>query len=298
MASRTSWEGYLRLNLLSVPVKAYTAASNQGGKIGFHLIHNECHSRIRYKKVCPVHGEVPNDEIVSGYEFAKGKYAIVDKEEVAKLRAENDKAITIDTFIRPGDLDPMYYGDRSYYLVPDGRVAQKPYAVLQRVMAEEERYAVALIVLSGREHAVLLRAVEGLFSMTLLNFEEQLKKPEEFADETPEVTVSDKELALARTLIAASTSKKFDFAAYEDRYTRQLTSLLQERVKGKHVVSEPHHEEPAVVNLMDALRQSLEQTKRGAAGKKPARAKRSAHAHQKHAAPKKGLGVVGRRKTG
>src|SRR5207253_1548467 len=158
--------------------------------------------------------------------------------------------------------DPMYYGDRSYFLVPDGRVAHKPYAVLQRVMAEEERYAIALMVLSGREHTVLVRAVEKLLSMTLLNFEAELKKPAEFEDEVPEVEVSVKELELARTLVETTTSKHFDFAAYEDRYAQRLVSLLEERTKGRHVVSEPHQEEPVVVNLMDALRQSLEQTKR------------------------------------
>src|SRR4051794_26714907 len=157
MASRTSWEGYLRLNLLSVPVKAYSATVSGKGKIGFHLIHAKCNNRIRYQKVCPTHGEVPNDEIVSAYEFAKGKYVVIDDEEREKLLPENDKAITIDTFIRPGDLDPIYYGDRSYYLVPDGRVAQKPYAVLQQVMAERERMAVAQMIFSGREQVVLIR---------------------------------------------------------------------------------------------------------------------------------------------
>ncbi len=125
MASRTSWEGYLRLNLLSVPVKAYNTAISGGGKIGFHMIHAECHSRIRYEKVCPIHGEIPDGEIVKAFEFAKGQYVIVDDAEREKLLPEDDDAITIDTFIRPDDLDPIYYGDRSYYLVPDGRVARE-----------------------------------------------------------------------------------------------------------------------------------------------------------------------------
>jgi len=102
-----AWEGYLRLNLLSVPVKAYSATVSGHGKIGFHLIHSKCNSRIRYKKTCPIHGEVPNDEIVSGYEVSDGKYVLVEKEELAKLKADADKAIAIDVFIRPEDLDPV-----------------------------------------------------------------------------------------------------------------------------------------------------------------------------------------------
>ena len=111
MAARSTWEGYLRLNLLSVPVKAYSATVTGKGKIGFHLIHAKCNSRIHYKKVCPIHGEVPNDEIVSGYEVADGNYVLIDKEELSKLRADADKAITIDVFIRPDALDPVYYTD-------------------------------------------------------------------------------------------------------------------------------------------------------------------------------------------
>src|SRR5213594_1891857 len=128
MAARSTWEGYLKLNLVSVPVKAFSANTAGGGRIGFNQIHAKCHSRIRYKKVCPIHGEVSNDEIVSGYEYAKGQYVLIDPEELSKLRPGSDKTINIDVFIRPEDLDPMYFTDRTYYLAPDGKVGQKPYA--------------------------------------------------------------------------------------------------------------------------------------------------------------------------
>src|SRR2546421_6415295 len=101
MPGRPSWDGFIKFNLISVPVKAYSATVSGGGKIGFHLLHKKCNSRIRYKKVCPIHGEVEKDEIVSAYEYAKGKYVPVDPEELDKLRTENDKAIGIDAFIRP-----------------------------------------------------------------------------------------------------------------------------------------------------------------------------------------------------
>src|SRR5438067_4551847 len=117
MAARPSWEGFLKVNLISVPVKAYSATVSGGGKIGFHLIHQECNSRIRYKKVCPIHGEVSNDEIVSGYEYSKGQYVIVDAEDLEKLHPENEKTITIDTFVHPAALDPVFFAGRTYYLV-------------------------------------------------------------------------------------------------------------------------------------------------------------------------------------
>ncbi len=297
MASRTSWEGYLKLNLLSVPVKAYNTAISGSGKIGFHLIHAKCNSRIRYEKVCPTHGEVPDSEIVKAFEFAKGQYAVVDDEERAKLLPEDEKTIAIDTFIRPDDLDPIYYGDRSYYLVPDGRVAQKPYAVLQRVMAERERYAVAQVVMSGRGQIVLVRPLDGLLAMTVLNYDEQIKKPAEFADDVPDVSIAAKELELAESLVDASTSKTFDFSDYKDEYTEKLTKMLEAKSSGKKVVRARHEDEPAVLNLMDALRQSLARTKAGGAAKAGSRAAKSAKP-KKRASTSKSRHPAARRKTG
>lgn len=297
MASRTSWEGYLKLDLLAVPVKAYNAAASGGGKIGFHLIHAKCHGRIRYKKVCPVHGEVPNDEIVSAYEVAKGQYVVVDPDDRKKLRPVDDKAITIDTFIRPGDLDPIYYGDRSYYLVPDGRVAEKPYVVLQRVMAEQDRYAVARIILSGREQIVLVRPVEGLLAMTVLNYDETVKKPAEFAGDVPEVTAAPKEMHLAESLVEASTTEHFDFAQYRDEYTGNLVNLLESKAKGKKVVRERREEEPVVVNLMEALRKSLDHTQQRH-GRAAAKGRTKTAKARKAATTRRAAHASRRRKTG
>src|SRR5262249_52085043 len=105
--ARPSWSGFLRFNLIAVPVKGYNAAQSGRDTSGFHMLHSTCHSRIQYKKVCPIHGEVSNDEIVYGYEVAKGEYAIVDAEERAKLKAESDKTVGIDTFVRPEAIDPV-----------------------------------------------------------------------------------------------------------------------------------------------------------------------------------------------
>src|SRR2546421_2027140 len=101
MAARSSWKGFIRLSLVSIPVKAYTATVTGGGEIHLNQIHKDCNNRIRYQKTCPVHGEVSNDAIVSGYEFAKGQYVVIDPEEIDKLRTESDKAVQIDSFIDP-----------------------------------------------------------------------------------------------------------------------------------------------------------------------------------------------------
>jgi DNA end-binding protein Ku len=177
-------------------------------------------------------------------------------------------------------------------------VAQKPYAVLQRVMAERGRYAVAQMVMSGRGQVVLVWPVDGLLAMTVLNYDEQVKKPAEFADDVPDVAVAAKELELAEHLVDASTAKRFDFSDYKDEYTEKLTTMLEAKASGKRVVRARREDEPAVLNLEDALRQSLARTKPSgqakgghASKKSPTRPKKSAHASKSRRA-------AARRKTG
>jgi DNA end-binding protein Ku len=281
MALRSSWEGFLRLNLISVPVKAYSATQSGGGRIGFHQIHAKCKNRIRYQKVCPVHGEVTMDEIVSGYEVAKNQYVLIKPEELKKLRADADKSIDIDVFIRPEEIDPLYFTERSYYLLPSGKAGQKPYAVLQKVMADEQRFAVGAMVLSGREQMVLIRPVDQLMTATVLNYADRVKPAKAFEDEAPDEKVGADEVKLARTLIEATTEDKFDFEKYQDKYATQVLKLIERRSAGKRIAAPQHEDEPAIINLMDALRESLKEARHGSNGKAPAR-KRSSKAGKNH----------------
>jgi DNA end-binding protein Ku len=296
MPARPSWDGFLKVNLLAVPVKAYSATVSGGGKIHFHLVHKKCNNRIRYKKICPVHGEVEKDEIVTAYEFAKHKLVTIEPEELDKLRTDQDKAISIDAFIRPEELDPVYLSGRTYYLVPDGRVAQKPYAVLQEVMAGRGRYGIAQLVLAGREQIAVVRAVQkGLLAMTVLNYADQVRQPAAFAEDLTPADISAEERRLAETLIDASTVEDFDIGIYKDEYTAKLTRLIEAKAKGKKIATPTAHEEPVVINLMDALRESLRRAQKGAGRKKATHAasvkKGSAHG-------RKSMRIGGKRKTG
>lgn len=268
MALRSSWEGFLKLNLLSVPVKAYSTAISGRGKTSFHQLHADCGNRIKHQKVCPVHGEVSKDEIEQGYEYAKGQYIVIDDEELNAIRELDDKSIAIESFIHPDALDPVYCSGRSYYLTPGDKVGQNPYAVIQAVMSKQNRYAIAKVVFSGRQQLALIRPVEDLLVMMLLNFDEQIKKPAAFEDEAPPKSeLSPKEIELAKTLIEASTDEKFDYSAYKDEYEAELTSLIEAKAKGKKIVApRKHGEEPTVINLMDALRKSLQSAQKS--GKK------------------------------
>jgi len=282
MAARSSWKGYLRLSLVSVPVKAYTATTTGGGEIHLNQIHADCHSRIKYQKTCPQHGEVSNDAIVSGYEFAKGQFVVIDPDELDKLRSESDKAIQIDAFIAPDALDPIYFNGRTYYLVPDGPVGQKPYVLLHEGMKELKRYAVAQVVLHGKEQVVLLRPVGKLIAMTMLDYESQIVKPATFEPEVPDQQLVPAELDLVKTLVQAQTPKHFDFAKYKDVYTEKLTKLIEAKVAGKEIVTPPAQEEAHVINLMEALKQSVARAQHeapaevGEAGKPPKKMAKSA----------------------
>lgn len=270
--ARPSWSGFLRFNLISIPVKGYNATAGGSGKIGFHLLHSSCHSRIKYKKVCPIHGEVDNDEIVSGYEAAKGQYVTVEKDEKAALKAEDEKTIGIDTFIKANSIDPLYFSGRSYFLVPDGKVAQKPYAVFLDAMKTEHRHAIAQVVFAGRAQVALVRPAGGVLAMSLLVYESEMKKPTDFEDEVKGGSSSAEERNLAQTLIEASTAKHFDLGKYKDEYSTRLARLVEGKSR-KRRRSAAEDEVPAVINLMDALRKSLNQT--GRSGKRSPHGKAS-----------------------
>jgi DNA end-binding protein Ku len=257
MAARSSWKGYLKLSLVSVPVKAYTAAASGAAEIHLNQLHAECHSRIQYKKACPTHGEVKSDEIVSGYEYSKGQYVIIDTDELEKLRTEDDKAIKIDSFVPPKALDAVYFTGKNYYLVPDGPVGLRPFQVICQGMMDENCYAVAQVVLHNKEQLVTLRPVENLLVMSVLSYEQQVTKPATFAEEAPKVESSPEELNLVKTLIRAQTPKKFDLGKYQDVYTQKLTQLIEAKVAGQEVVAAPVTEHPQVINLMEALKQSV-----------------------------------------
>jgi DNA end-binding protein Ku len=293
MARSSAWKGYLRVSLVSVPVKAYTALQSGGGRISFNQLHETCKSRISYKKVCPIHGEVPSDEIVSGYQFAKGQYVIVDTDEVAQLRPKSeDRSIGVDAFVPAGSIDDLYLSGKSYYLTPDGPVGQKPYQLLRDAMAGQGLHAVAKVILSNREQVVLVRPHEKLLVMSVLEYASQLKTPESFEDEITDGTVSKQELTLAKRLVSDMQRDDFDLAEYKDLYTERMAELVQAKVEGKEVVAPPDEEEPAVINLMDALKKSVAQVKKPK-GKASRPAPKAAGSRAKRATKKSG-----RKKTG
>ncbi|HYE18383.1 MAG TPA: Ku protein [Tepidisphaeraceae bacterium] len=262
MASRPVWSGFLRFSLVAVPVKAYTSAASGGGEVSLNQLHKGCNSRIQYKKTCPVHGEVRPDEIVSGYEFDKGRYVVIDPDEVDKLRSPADKAINVAAFVPPEQFDARYHNGKHHFLLPDGPVGAKTYALLVKAMAETNRHALAQVVMSGKEQLVVVRPTGNLLVMTGLAFEQELKPLSEFEGEAPAAEVAPAELAMSKTLIEMmSAGADFDYAAYRNTYTDKLTAVIEAKLAGKQVVTPPEAEQPAVANLMEALAKSVAEAK-------------------------------------
>ena len=289
MAPRSSWKGFIKLSLVSVPVKAFTA-SNTREEIRLNQLHRDCHARVRYKKVCPEHGELKQDQIVSGYEYTKDNYVVIDPEEVAALRKQSDKAISIEGFVDESAVDPIYFAGRTYFLLPDGVAGDRPYALLAKGMVEAGVYAIARLVMSGRVQLVLVRPVDGMLTMNVLNYAKRIKDMGEFRDELTEQDMSKEELALAETLISASRIEDLDLTDFKDDYTEELTELIKLKLDGEEIVQAPEPEEPKIINLMEALKQSVAEAQAGKRKMAP-----SAKTTRKKAAKKK---KAAKRKTG
>lgn len=268
--ARSSWKGHIRLSLVSIPVKAFTASA-AGKEIRLNQLHEECKSRIRYQKTCPLHGEVPAAEIVKGYEFAKDQYVIIDEDELDALRTESDRAINIDSFVQPEQIDMLYLTGKTYFLAPDGPIGQKPYALLLAAMKEERLFSVAQVVMHGREQLVMLRPLGKLICMEILAFEDQLKKPEDFEGEVEETDFSEDELKLTKTLMEATQKDEFDISQFENVYHDRLRELIDAKIAGKEIVAPPEEHQEQVINLMDALKASVAQAQDASQAKKVAK---------------------------
>ena len=285
MPPRSSWKGFLKLSLVSVPVKAYTATSTSG-EVRLNQLHKETMQRIRYQKVVDGGSEpVQAGDIVSGYEYAKGQYVVIDTDEIDKLRTENDRSIHLDGFVAEDALDPMHFSGKSYFLVPDGPVGQKPYLLLHKVLSDSALVGIAKVVLSGREQVVMLRCVGPLLTFSVLLHDAKLKSVDSFRDEVVDMAVSDQELELTRTLVEASRIEDFDFSQYQDEYVSKLSELIRLKVEGEEIVQIQEVAEPQLLNFMEALKQSVDEAR---ASSKPSTRKMAPSARKKSPSKKSG----------
>jgi DNA end-binding protein Ku len=266
MAS-TVWKGHLTFGLVSLPVKLFSAARSE--TVSFNQLHAADHSRVKQVLYCQTEDKpVERKDLVKGYEYEKGKYVVIDEEDVKKAAPPSSRTMEILEFVKSDQVDPVYY-ESSYYMAPD-EAGEKPYALLFEALRRTGYVGIAKVAMHNREHIVILRPGKRGINLHTMYYEDEVRKVEEFR--TDAGLVKDKELELATTLIT-SLAAEFEPIKYKDEYRENLMSMIRAKVEGKQVVEAPQSQELApVIDIMEALKASL------ALGKKPPRSVSSASA--------------------
>jgi DNA end-binding protein Ku len=282
MAPRAYWKGYLKLSLVSCPIALFPATSERE-KISFHQLNKNTGHRIKYRRVDAETGdEVDTSDIVKGYEVAKGEYIELEPEELEAVAIESKRVIDIDEFVPRNEIDELYLNN-PYYIVPDGEVGEQAFAVIREAIRREGMVALAKIVFTSREHVIGLEARgKGLLGITL-RYPYEVRNEKEYFDDIADEKIPKDMLDLA-THIVKTKEGHFNPKKFADRYEDALKDLLRRKQQGKPI-EKPERREPAkVINLMDALRRSVETS--GATPKAKARPA-SARRREEAEAPKR-----------
>ncbi|HEX6865996.1 MAG TPA: Ku protein [Caulobacteraceae bacterium] len=277
MAPRPTWQGHLRLSLVTCPVALYTA-TQASGDVRFNLLHKDTHNRIKMVTTDPELGPVDRADLVKGYEYEKGQYVIVTPEEIESVRLESTKTIDIERFVDADDIDRLYW-NAPYFLKPDGKLAIEAFTVIREAMEKTEKVALGRVVMHQRERLLALEPRDnGLLAYTLRSHDE-VRKPEEYFDDIPDRKADAQMIAIAEKIIEQQ-SGPFDPSEFTDRYEDALRDLIEEKKKGKGRIAKVEEpEDTNVVDLMEALRKSLGQSggeRRKTADRKPAPGTKSA----------------------
>src|SRR5438093_5980956 len=262
MAPRAYWKGYLKLSLVSCPVALFPASSERE-KISFHQIHKKTGNRIKYRKVdAETEDEVDSSDIIKGYEVGKGQYIEIEPEELEAIAIESKRTIEIDEFVPKKEIDELYLNS-PYYLVPDGDVGQQAFAVIREAIRKEGMVALGRVVFTSREHVIALEPRgKGLLGVTL-RYPYEVRKEEEYFEDIPDEKIPKDMLELASHIVETKVGH-FEPEKFEDKYEDALKELIRKKQSGQ-TIEPPKEREPAkVINLMDALRRSVEASRESA----------------------------------
>src|SRR6266487_2484585 len=277
---KTIWKGAISFGLVTIPVRVYGATEEKS--LRFHQLHQPDSGRIRYKRVCSVDGEeVEYSEIVKGYEYEKDHYVTLTEEELDSLPVASAKAIEIERFVDADQIDPIFF-QKSYYLVPEP-TGLKAYQLLREAMVDDGKIALAKVAFRDKEHLATLRLRDNVFVLETMFWPDEIRPPA-FEELDERVEVRPQEVRMARSLIE-SLSDDFKPEEFSDSYRAALEDLIAKKIQGEEVTRAPEAEPAKVVDLMEALRASVEAAKSGkpAAAGSPA-AKPKAASRRKKAA--------------
>jgi DNA end-binding protein Ku len=250
------WTGSISFGLVQVPVRLVSATKNLD--VSFNQLEEGTGARIRYKKVSDATGEeVPPDRIKRGYEISKGRYVMIEPDELDVLRPKGSHAIEIEEFVDLDEIDPLYF-EQPYYLVPDKR-GVKPYKLLVEAMLEMNKVAIGRIIVRSKERLVAIRPVDDMLCIETMRYADEVLPRTNLVPEEEDVALTDRERAMARQLVESLASDEFQPEKYEDEYRKQVLDLIERKAAGEEIVAEPVVEAPAkVLDLVAALEASLE----------------------------------------
>lgn len=255
MSPRPTWKGYLKVSLVTIPVKVFPATESSAS-ISFNQLHAECQTRIQQKRWCPhCEKEVSLSEIVKGYEFEKGRYVVVNDEDIQKVRVESTRVIDLVQFTDDTAIDPIYV-DRAYYLAPDGGMATDAFAVMREGMAGKA--GIGKLALYGREYLVAVRPQKKGLVMYTLHHEAEIRSIDQIEDlSSVPAKVKPEEIKLAKQVVSTFDAD-LNLKDYRDEYQEGLRKIIDAKIAGQEVVAPDVQEPPKVVDLMEALRKSLD----------------------------------------
>jgi DNA end-binding protein Ku len=260
MAARPTWKGFLKISLVNIPVRVFPA-TDSAATISFNQLHGECQTRIQQKRWCPkCDREIPLAEIVKGYEFEKGRYVVMDEDDLAKVRPESTRVIDLVQFAPVESIDPIYV-ERPYYLAPDGQMALEAFAVIREGM--KGKAGIGKLALYGREYLVAVQPKDKglvMYTMRRANEVRSMDAIDELAGVPSKV--KPEEIKMAKQVIS-NFEGELNLAEYNDAYQEELQRIIDAKIAGEEVVATEEQTPPKVVNLMDALRQSLDRVSTG-----------------------------------
>src|SRR5215475_433941 len=258
--ARPVWTGQIRLALVALPVKLYSALDSKE-KISFNQIHEPSKQRIRYEKVAPGVGAVPNDEIVKGYEYQKGRYVLFSDEEFDALKVDSKKTLDMVQFAPADTIDPIYF-DKPYYALPDGKLADEPYRVVREALRKTKTVGLGQITMRGRSYIAAVKPYEDGLTVETVHYAQELRAAKSFFDEIPNGKLDADLIDLAEELITRKKAK-FDPNKFEDEYAIAIERLVKKKIERHGELVLEDQEEPSrdhgdnVVSLVEALKKSL-----------------------------------------
>jgi DNA end-binding protein Ku len=258
MPPRSMWKGAISFGLVTIPVSVFPATEEKSVK--FNQLHDEDMGRIRYKRVCEIDGdEVPYEHIVKGFEIEKDRYVVLTDEDFDKVPVESSRTIDIQQFVNLEEIDPILY-KKSYYLVPD-ETGAKAYALLRRALEEESKVGISKVSFRDKEHLAALRFKDDAFVLETMYWPDEIR-PAEFETLHEDGKIREQEIEMAKTLIE-NLSEPWNPAAYRDEYREALLELVEKKAAGEEIEEAPEAQPARVVDLMEALRASVEAVKKG-----------------------------------